>query len=366
MVYVTFVVLLLLTFFWDSQGAGFADCGTDDRCDLDGFEFDLPNPTCFSTKSADDCACRCRTNGDASQAWTFDKNYHRCCLGSRASQPKPKARAISGSKECECSTDASRCMKEGVKYVGNVIETGLFATAVGCSCACFRRSSCIVWSFNKNNVRNGKSECKLLSKGAIRSLASGHVSAVRNCKTLEEIVSEFHGSETYTTHRPTVTTTTTSVSHLSCAHGWSKFKDSCYSYITKYNSWQGAQSTCGKAHSGANLASIQSKAENSFVFKLAVDKDKRALGYWLGGYRTRGGSKPWTGMWKWIDNSPFNYDNWNKNWIYKAKNWIIKEQPDNYDNNELYINALAGTGTWNDIMSPKGSWMPSVCKYKLR
>ena len=61
----------------------------------------------------DDCACRCRTNGDASQAWTFDKNYHRCCLGSRASQPKPKARAISGSKECECSTDASRCMKEG-------------------------------------------------------------------------------------------------------------------------------------------------------------------------------------------------------------------------------------------------------------
>ena len=33
-------------------GAGFADCGTDDRCDLDGFEFDLPNPTCFSTKSA--------------------------------------------------------------------------------------------------------------------------------------------------------------------------------------------------------------------------------------------------------------------------------------------------------------------------
>ena len=61
----------------------------------------------------DDCACRCRTDGDASQAWTFDKNYHRCCLGSRASQPKPKARAISGSKECECSTDASRCMKEG-------------------------------------------------------------------------------------------------------------------------------------------------------------------------------------------------------------------------------------------------------------
>ena len=36
----------------------------------------------------------------------------------------------------------------------------------------------------------------------------------------------------------------------------------------------------------------------------------KGVKHWIGGYRAQGGSKPWTGMWRWTDGSPFTYAKW--------------------------------------------------------
>ena len=36
----------------------------------------------------------------------------------------------------------------------------------------------------------------------------------------------------------------------------------------------------------------------------------KGVTHWIGGYRAQGGSKPWTGMWRWTDGSPFTYAKW--------------------------------------------------------
>ena len=38
----------------------------------------------------------------------------------------------------------------------------------------------------------------------------------------------------------------------------------------------------------------------------------KGVKHWIGGYRAQGGSKPWTGMWRWTDGSPFSYVKWDK------------------------------------------------------
>ena len=79
--------------------------------------------------------------------------------------------------------------------------------------------------------------------------------------------------------------------------------------------------------------------------------------FWVGGFRlsSSGGSKPWTGQWKWSDESPFNYYNWSDG------------EPNNVNVVDFNIMVYPdGTrkGKWNDDMG--STPRPFVCEYKLR
>ena len=92
---------------------------------------------------------------------------------------------------------------------------------------------------------------------------------------------------------------------------------------------------------------LQTAGENEKVSVIAKDKV-----FWTGGYRAAGGSKPWTGMWKWSDGSSFSFSNWDAG------------QPDNYKGNQLYVlsNFAMKRGKWDDTDHHFTNKLPFVCK----
>ena len=57
---------------------------------------------------------------------------------------------------------------------------------------------------------------------------------------------------------------------------------------------------------GGHLVTINSAAENEFVWGLLGDKGP---GSWLGGFQTAGSAEPAAG-WRWVTDEPFDYTNW--------------------------------------------------------
>ena len=72
--------------------------------------------------------------------------------------------------------------------------------------------------------------------------------------------------------------------------------------------------------------------------------------FWTGGRRNAGGHRPWSGMWRWSDGSPFIYTNWHHN------------EPNNAGRqDELFIDiGFQNKLTWND--HPNGESLSFVCK----
>ncbi|QMU54491.1 MAG: hypothetical protein GKS07_06095 [Nitrosopumilus sp.] len=97
-----------------------------------------------------------------------------------------------------------------------------------------------------------------------------------------------------------------------------------------YASWLWHQSNSQKHWFDGNrghLATITSASENAFVTAL-LPHDSRA---WIGL-----SDKNSEGEYYWTNGEPFEYSNWNPN------------QPDNYNNDEDYVELLQYSGKWND------------------
>jgi len=145
------------------------------------------------------------------------------------------------------------------------------------------------------------------------------------------------------TEPSTTTTTTTTTTNVRvsdpCEDGWIQWNKNCYWQITELLTWPDAEKKCVEKDS--HLASINSEEENDFIFGKAAKKARS----WIGGRDIEV-----EGTWSWIDNSPWNYTNWNR------------VQPDNARNIEdcLEIGYHAYAEEWNDL--PCTYKLASVCK----
>jgi len=337
----SFMILLLCTFFEASQGAGFDRCGTDYRCDLTGANLEgnnifLPNGQEFFqtlNSSEDECACRCKTWGQECKAWTLDKGSNKCYLKTRSSQPQfgpPFANYISGQKECKCVTDANNCIESGLRYDTapggpDVLDKIFITSAIGCSCACHRLRNCLVWTFNKNVVENGKSECTLMARATTRVEEAGFDSAVVNC--------DYVSTPRF------------------CASGWTEFKGACY-FLQPKKDWDSANAACQLQQPktfNAQLTSILNDEENEFLLNMAGSSE-----FWIGANRQpRTLNLPkekW--FWQWTDGSNWEYTKW------------FPDLPDGFGGRQF-----CGTANWSNTKQwDDGNCEVkriSICKYRL-
>ncbi|XP_027867470.1 galactose-specific lectin nattectin-like [Xiphophorus couchianus] len=116
-----------------------------------------------------------------------------------------------------------------------------------------------------------------------------------------------------------------------CPTGWSEYGNRCFLFQSTETDWATAELACNIL--GANLASIHSSGEHSFLKKLVRFEVGSFQRTWVGGHD---GEKE--GVWLWSDGSEFSYVKFDN------------EQPDNSGGNEhcLEINYPGEAFLMND------------------
>ncbi|XP_034454125.1 ladderlectin-like [Hippoglossus hippoglossus] len=117
-----------------------------------------------------------------------------------------------------------------------------------------------------------------------------------------------------------------------CPAGWERYKSSCYLYVSAGRSWTSAAANCNSL--GATMASAHDLFEYSFLQQL-TSRGGGSLA-WMGGLYFQG--------WRWVDQSPFNYNFWS------AQHAVSRYQC-------LHLNTRAG---WSNNNCANG-W-PSICR----
>ncbi|XP_035172821.1 macrophage mannose receptor 1-like isoform X2 [Oxyura jamaicensis] len=96
-----------------------------------------------------------------------------------------------------------------------------------------------------------------------------------------------------------------------CAEGWDGASqgDSCYKFFVREGnlkkSWFEAEEFCREI--GGNLVTINSREDQTLIWRLALDKGLHMQGFWIGLFLLN----PDEGF-AWIDGSPVIYENWDK------------------------------------------------------
>ncbi|XP_026160185.1 CD209 antigen-like [Mastacembelus armatus] len=121
----------------------------------------------------------------------------------------------------------------------------------------------------------------------------------------------------------------TTIEERKCPAGWKKFQCSCYFTSVSKKSWSQSREYCQRF--GADLATIQSQAEMTFINSL-YKSDKEV---WIG--LTDEGVE---GQWKWVDGTPLTTAYWGKG------------QPNSYDGRNQdcveFWHRGSSIGDWND------------------
>uniref|UniRef100_A0A3B5AZ46 Macrophage mannose receptor 1-like n=1 Tax=Stegastes partitus TaxID=144197 RepID=A0A3B5AZ46_9TELE len=83
---------------------------------------------------------------------------------------------------------------------------------------------------------------------------------------------------------------------------WLSFRSYCYLFMVERATWPDASANC--IRHGGNLASIEDPAEQTFITtNLQLFRDIQSA-FWVGLYKTH------RGMWKWLDKTAMDYNNW--------------------------------------------------------
>lgn len=135
----------------------------------------------------------------------------------------------------------------------------------------------------------------------------------------------------YDTKRVSVTVNGTLDRGVFSNHKYQVFDDSM--------TWSEAKTSCEKL--GGHLATISSNEEQEYIQKLIKSTRKENL--WLGGSYSEA-----DGIWYWIDNSEWNYTNWDA------------LQPDNYTGDEFYLRIKNRDRVYDDWEAYDGKWNDTV------
>nr|XP_046272981.1 lactose-binding lectin l-2-like [Scatophagus argus] len=131
-----------------------------------------------------------------------------------------------------------------------------------------------------------------------------------------------------------------------CPTFWYNFNGRCYKYVSTHLSWADAELHC--VSEGANLVSIHSLEEQTFVKDLIKNFDHSEGYTWIGLHDI-----PREGGWMWSDGSAVNFTF-----------WAPGEPNNNQGGNEDCAHLNFGTNRkWNDICCD--STYPSVCEKRI-
>ena len=113
------------------------------------------------------------------------------------------------------------------------------------------------------------------------------------------------------------------------------FNNHFYQVFDDSMTWTEAKMACEEA--GGHLATISSNEEQDYIQHLI--KSTRKENIWIGGvYSVSSGS------WSWVDNSEWNYTNWDVS------------QPDNYTNDEYFLRMKNRDRIYDDWEAYDGNW----------
>ncbi|XP_078665315.1 galactose-specific lectin nattectin-like [Branchiostoma floridae x Branchiostoma belcheri] len=123
-----------------------------------------------------------------------------------------------------------------------------------------------------------------------------------------------------------------------CRSGWTGYNIYCYKFERNKLDYDKADTYCRRR--GANLASITSREENTFIVNL-ISKAPKTV--WIGLRRGRN-------SWIWTDGTPFTYENWRPGEPYNKGG-----------ENCVYMDSKGGRNflkSWG-----RGGWNDSQCKW---
>ncbi len=121
----------------------------------------------------------------------------------------------------------------------------------------------------------------------------------------------------------------------------SVFANHRYEVFDESITWQEAKAKCEEM--GGHLVTIDSQEENDFVAKLISNKEKNL--YWIGCF-----VDAQTNIWKWIDGSELEYENWAYNEPNDSKGVEMYGHMFRFDYDEYDLgNDDHNAGEWNDL-----------------